>query len=311
MSESAFTIHEFHEAAFDSLHALVRLQDLVIRYGQLSGDQRGNLSKEVMYQNYIDPLFQAQGKIAGKHESASFFSQMTAARLALGRDILSAAGMPAASAHELVFGVPLIFIRTWNGFAQPERVHPPPSNSATWQLTLYAPREEMNLSLFLDWAHEYFQRFNPLPLHVDLKLEYAKATAVLHASIDAIENCKLHTDEPLDEPEAIGANGPENKKNSLHPDGMEGGRWLWWKNKRYDVSQGVVYRMLDYMWDWDSASYDDLEDAQVFDSAVAPQTVRSYTNKANNALPSGFPWRLSTNSVCRQLTKTFTAKGAR
>jgi hypothetical protein len=93
-----------------------------------------------------------------------------------------------------------------------------------------------------------------------------------------------------------------------HPDGPEGGRWVWWNNKRYDVPQGTVYRLLEHMWGRDSASYDSLEDAKVIESAVAPQTVRSYANKANNALPVGFPWRLATDSNARQLTKLPAAK---
>jgi hypothetical protein len=93
------------------------------------------------------------------------------------------------------------------------------------------------------------------------------------------------------------SNGDQDK------DGLVGGRWLRWKGKRQAVPQGVVYRLLEYMWDRDSASYSQLEDASVFNSSVQPQTVRSYANKANNALPAGFPWRLSTDSMTRQLTK--------
>jgi hypothetical protein len=95
----------------------------------------------------------------------------------------------------------------------------------------------------------------------------------------------------------------------LHPDGPEGGRWIWWQNKRYDVPKGNVYRIIAYMWNRDSASYDELENATVFESSVAPQTVRSYANKVNNALPPGIPWRLSANSTNRQLTKVSTAEG--
>lgn len=90
---------------------------------------------------------------------------------------------------------------------------------------------------------------------------------------------------------------------SQRADGPAGGRWLWWKNVQYKVPGGVVYRLLDYMWDRDSAHYDDLVDDHVFNTSVAPQTIRSYANKTNNELPAGFPWRLSTDSDNRQLTK--------
>jgi hypothetical protein len=94
-----------------------------------------------------------------------------------------------------------------------------------------------------------------------------------------------------------------------HPDGPEGGRWIWWKNKRYNVPIGNVYRLIEYIWNRDSARYDDLI-GPVFDDPVEPQTIRSYANKVKKALPTGFPWRLSTNSVSRQLTKVPAAKGA-
>jgi hypothetical protein len=91
-----------------------------------------------------------------------------------------------------------------------------------------------------------------------------------------------------------------------HADGPEGGRWVWWNNKRSKVPRGIVYRLLEHMWDRDSAHYDDLIAAEVFDTAVMPGTVRSYANKVNNALPTGFPWRLSADSGSRQLTKDIT-----
>jgi hypothetical protein len=96
---------------------------------------------------------------------------------------------------------------------------------------------------------------------------------------------------------------------TVHPDGLEGGRWLWWNGKRFDVPIGTIYRLLDYMWKRDFASYDSLN-AEVFDSPVKPQTVRSYANKANNALPQGSLWRLSANSNNRQLTKVLRSENA-
>jgi hypothetical protein len=95
-----------------------------------------------------------------------------------------------------------------------------------------------------------------------------------------------------------------------HPDGPEGGRWVWWKNERHMVPKGTVYRLLEYMWRRNSASYDQLVDEEVFESEVAPQTIRSYANKVNNALPPGFLWRLSADAVGRQLTKVPAAEGS-
>jgi hypothetical protein len=88
------------------------------------------------------------------------------------------------------------------------------------------------------------------------------------------------------------------------PDGPEGGRWLWWNGKRYDVASGVVYRLIKYMWTRESASYDDLFDAQVFDKDVFPSTIRARASDVNREMKRiGVPLRLSTNSVNRYLTK--------
>jgi hypothetical protein len=97
---------------------------------------------------------------------------------------------------------------------------------------------------------------------------------------------------------------PEEKP---HPAGPDGGRWLWWENHRYAIPQGRVYRLIEYMWNRDSARYDCLI-RSVFDDPVTPQTIRSCVNRVNKALPSGFRWRLSTDSENRQLVKVL--KGA-
>jgi hypothetical protein len=87
------------------------------------------------------------------------------------------------------------------------------------------------------------------------------------------------------------------------PDGVEGGCWLWWKGKRHDIPKGNVFKLLAFMWDRDSASYDALV-GPVFDDPVEPQTLRSLANKANNAIAGiGLPWKFSTNSVSRLMTK--------
>ncbi len=112
--------------------------------------------------------------------------------------------------------------------------------------------------------------------------------------------------EPAGEATALVGGGRQEEPQT---DGPEGGRWVWWKNERHDVPTGNVYRMIEFMWDRHSASYDDLI-GPVFDDPVEPQTIRSCANKVKNALPTGFPWRLSTDSESRQLTKVPAAEGA-
>jgi hypothetical protein len=106
------------------------------------------------------------------------------------------------------------------------------------------------------------------------------------------------------------ATGPQNQgglgnqqKDKSHPDGVEGGRWIWWKDKRYDVPEGTVYRMIEYMWDRDSASYDELF-GSVFDEPVEPQTIRSTAHKVKaTLLKIGIPWCLRTDATNRFITK--------
>jgi len=88
-----------------------------------------------------------------------------------------------------------------------------------------------------------------------------------------------------------------------HPDGPEGGCWLWWANKRYDVPKGVVYRLLAFMWGRTSASYDTL-DHDVFETGFLPATLRARTSEVNKVLEKAdVPWRLKPDSVNRFLTK--------
>jgi hypothetical protein len=85
--------------------------------------------------------------------------------------------------------------------------------------------------------------------------------------------------------------------------GPEGGRWVRWMGKRCPIPKGIVYRMVDYFWNRDSATYDELE-GPVFENPVAPQTIRSWVNKVNTSLmPIGVPWRLSADSNTRHVTK--------
>jgi hypothetical protein len=188
MSHPTSTLRLFHEAILDSLHALIRLHDFVLRYYQRPREQRGVLRVETLYQEYLVPFIQGQQKIAGNPEHGSWFERMTAARLALGRDILTLRGMVGANAHEFVFGVSIFFIRLWNRRARPAASENPPPIAGPWQVVLYSPCEEMDFELFLNEAHQCLHDYNPMPLHVELKLEYVKATEMLQAGQPAAEN---------------------------------------------------------------------------------------------------------------------------
>lgn len=88
-------------------------------------------------------------------------------------------------------------------------------------------------------------------------------------------------------------------------DGPVGGRWVWWRGRRYEVSAGRVYALIAYFWARETASFDELIGAggAVWPDPVAPQTVRSTCHRANSALPSGFPWRLSVDADSRTVAR--------
>lgn len=106
-----------------------------------------------------------------------------------------------------------------------------------------------------------------------------------------------------DAPPTPPASPSDGQDAPAHPDGTEGGCWLWWKGKRHDVPKGVVFLLLAYMWDKDSASYDALV-GPVFEVDVAPGTIRGRKTELNKVLRKiGIPWQLRTDSKSRQLTK--------
>jgi hypothetical protein len=93
------------------------------------------------------------------------------------------------------------------------------------------------------------------------------------------------------------------EEQKAHPDGLEGGCWLWWKGQRHDVPKGVVYRLLAHMWNRDSASYDSL-DGPVFEGGFLPGTLRGRVSEVNKVLKRILiPWKLATDSDNRILTK--------
>lgn len=92
-------------------------------------------------------------------------------------------------------------------------------------------------------------------------------------------------------------------KIAEHPDGPESGCWLWWRGKRFDIPKGTIWRLLDYMWTRESASYSDLE-GPVFDTLVDPGTIRARASELSRLLRKiGVPWRLKPDAVSRYLTK--------
>jgi len=90
------------------------------------------------------------------------------------------------------------------------------------------------------------------------------------------------------------------------PDGPRGGRWIWWDNKRHEVSAPGIFNLIAYMWDREEATHDKLQDAapRIFVKFVRPHTYHTTSNKANAQLKQiGIPWELKSNSTSRMVTK--------
>src|SRR5262249_37694798 len=88
------TLRLFHEAALESLHALVRLHDLVLRYDQLPLEERTKLRPRAVCEEYLLPFIRAQQKLGGNLEHEHSFRLMMMARLVLRRGYVTFRGMP-------------------------------------------------------------------------------------------------------------------------------------------------------------------------------------------------------------------------
>ncbi len=108
-------------------------------------------------------------------------------------------------------------------------------------------------------------------------------------------------------PEQTGPISRVVEENSFK-DGLAGGRYLTWNNKTYDVPAGIVYRLLRFMWNRNSALYSDLTatdpDESVFDSEPGHKTVTNRVSEANWYLKlAKVPWSLQANSRSREIAK--------
>jgi len=122
----------------------------------------------------IFPFVKSWARVAADPVAFSaYLHQMAAARLAIGGDIVSLRGMSGASAHQLVFGVPMYFVRLWNVHAQPDVPEgPAPSNrhdDPHFEFRL--PADGVTVNSFLEAVAQFFGDFNPMSLHAELTRE--------------------------------------------------------------------------------------------------------------------------------------------
>jgi hypothetical protein len=285
-----------HGEAQESLYALVRLYNLVPELAELSAGQVNVFNLKSLYQDYLAPMFQPQGRLAANPTEAELaFSRFTSARLKMHREVLVLNGTPAANAHAIALGVPIWFARSWNRCVQPNAIEADLPFSAGALLALALPQSTMDLRPFLAVAIQLFKIIDPMSLPAELEFEYTLASETIEHERRTVVDGSISGSSDI---------------QTARVDGLEGGRWLIWKNKQHKIPQGTIYRLLAFMWDRNSAGYESLN-GDVFDSEVSSATIRSYANKANNALPPGFPWRLSTDAVNRYLTKILTATAAK
>jgi hypothetical protein len=91
---------------------------------------------------------------------------------------------------------------------------------------------------------------------------------------------------------------------SVHKDGPEGGRWVWWQGKQHNVPTGTAYRLIAHMWTRDFAKYDDLFNGTVYEDTVQPDSIRGDVSKLNKRLKRiGITWCLCCDSRGRTVTK--------
>jgi hypothetical protein len=90
-------------------------------------------------------------------------------------------------------------------------------------------------------------------------------------------------------------------------DGPAMGRYLRYQGKEFDISEGVEYRLIAYMWPQsrESATYQELVDAGVFTADVLPKTIRTRACEVSRTLEmAGVPWRFSANAGQGRLIKS-------
>ena len=109
--------------------------------------------------------------------------------------------------------------------------------------------------------------------------------------------------------EALDATRPEStpKGASTHADGPEPPHWLWWNGTRYRIGKTrsqLSWRLLQYFWDRESATYEDLQEpGRPWPDPVSDSAVATAVNRFKTDIPSGFPWKLVTKGRC--VTKEF------
>jgi hypothetical protein len=94
-----------------------------------------------------------------------------------------------------------------------------------------------------------------------------------------------------------------SKEKPLHPDGVEGGRYLWLTGKRYDIPKGVVASIIEYMWDKNSVRFQRLID-DILEEEYEDRSICSAVYKANKVLRKHKArWILKPSLKTRQITK--------
>jgi hypothetical protein len=84
---------------------------------------------------------------------------------------------------------------------------------------------------------------------------------------------------------------------TLQEDGPAGDRYLRYQGREFDIPQGVIYRLIKYMWppSRERATQQELVHAEVLEAVLPPKSIRARASEAGKALGmAGVPWRLST-----------------
>jgi hypothetical protein len=92
---------------------------------------------------------------------------------------------------------------------------------------------------------------------------------------------------------------------TAHPDGPEGGRWIWWNNVRYPIAKGKGYQLVEFMWGRESARLNDLIGPDlVWEDGVEDSAIKSCISRANvwlRGIP--LPWELTFDSTSDHVRK--------
>jgi hypothetical protein len=117
-----------------------------------------------------------------------------------------------------------------------------------------------------------------------------------HESADPISKDNTARRETTKSSDATGSACASAQETSTpHPDGPEAPHWMWLTGIRHRIESPQAWKLLNFFWNRDAATFDELsgpEPGKIWPDPVQDSALTSAANRFQNAMPSGFPFKL-------------------